>query len=636
MPVPSSISDLSATPSLNSPAGTESPSTVDDYLRTHAAFIKQVDGGAVKAADLAATGGSALVGYDGGTAQDVLDDAKPMANYTALRAYTGRATGVRVTQVGLAGFFRRDAGDTTSADNGGTIIVDASGRRWKRLYSGAVNVRWFGAKGTGSDDDTTPVQAAITYCLSVSTTASATLGSGYSALYVPQGIYKITATLSVTGANGFKIFGDGKQSTQIVFAGSGSSLFYYSTYICCDFSDMSLIAGSIAGSGPTSSVAPQATKNNTCIRFNGDGGGTLFTMNRVQMYYWDKVFTTLDNTVNCDNHVHNECSFFGNNYVWDNTNTQAVVWAFNDCKVYSTAITVFNNPAGDFRVNGGDFINPGTFFAATLTSLGIDATFKGLRFENYQNIDSTSTPKFIAISGSHYGIVFENCTARGGGSLSGKTSGTFSGNFDVTLRNCTGIGGNWEVQADTSLNGSESTLTFEHCSGVPVVNQTLYAQNYSKPISVKYLDHPIGNTFINRKFRGANYSQSNPIDSSGMSETIRFETGALNAKSVGKPFPVFVVAPYTLVLSKVEIGLTKPGAASIDIRVWSDDTKTTKIAEVLGVSGTTYKVVEIGASSLLAFPNITSTSNPLYVEYTSAGDAGAVVSEVTLAFSQKA
>lgn len=66
MPVPSSISDLSTTPSLNSPAGTESPSTVDDYLRTQAAFIKQVDDkatGAVKATDLAATGGSALVGF---------------------------------------------------------------------------------------------------------------------------------------------------------------------------------------------------------------------------------------------------------------------------------------------------------------------------------------------------------------------------------------------------------------------------------------------------------------------------------------------------------------------------------------------------------------------------------------------
>lgn len=52
MPLPASISDLSTTPSLNSPAGSESPALVDDYLRTHAAFIKQVnDATALKAAD---------------------------------------------------------------------------------------------------------------------------------------------------------------------------------------------------------------------------------------------------------------------------------------------------------------------------------------------------------------------------------------------------------------------------------------------------------------------------------------------------------------------------------------------------------------------------------------------------------
>lgn len=41
MPVPSNITDLSTTPGSNSPAGSESPSTADDYLRTYAAFIKQ-------------------------------------------------------------------------------------------------------------------------------------------------------------------------------------------------------------------------------------------------------------------------------------------------------------------------------------------------------------------------------------------------------------------------------------------------------------------------------------------------------------------------------------------------------------------------------------------------------------------
>lgn len=42
MPVPSAISDLSTTPASNSPAGSETPSSTDDYLRTQASFIKQI------------------------------------------------------------------------------------------------------------------------------------------------------------------------------------------------------------------------------------------------------------------------------------------------------------------------------------------------------------------------------------------------------------------------------------------------------------------------------------------------------------------------------------------------------------------------------------------------------------------
>lgn len=39
MPLPSSINDLSTTAGSNSPAGSESPSLIDDYLRTYASFI---------------------------------------------------------------------------------------------------------------------------------------------------------------------------------------------------------------------------------------------------------------------------------------------------------------------------------------------------------------------------------------------------------------------------------------------------------------------------------------------------------------------------------------------------------------------------------------------------------------------
>jgi hypothetical protein len=42
MPIPASINDLSTTAGSNSPAGSESPSLIDDYLRTQGAFIAQL------------------------------------------------------------------------------------------------------------------------------------------------------------------------------------------------------------------------------------------------------------------------------------------------------------------------------------------------------------------------------------------------------------------------------------------------------------------------------------------------------------------------------------------------------------------------------------------------------------------
>jgi len=42
MPVPSNITDLSATAGSNYPAGSDSPATLDDVQRAHASFIRQI------------------------------------------------------------------------------------------------------------------------------------------------------------------------------------------------------------------------------------------------------------------------------------------------------------------------------------------------------------------------------------------------------------------------------------------------------------------------------------------------------------------------------------------------------------------------------------------------------------------
>lgn len=107
---------------------------------------------------------SSLIVHDGGTIKDALDKTKPIADYVALRAYTGSATQVRITSNGIAGFFYYDASDTSSTDNGGTVIVSSNGKRWKRNYTGNINVKWFGAKGDGltiGTDNTSPILLAI-------------------------------------------------------------------------------------------------------------------------------------------------------------------------------------------------------------------------------------------------------------------------------------------------------------------------------------------------------------------------------------------------------------------------------------------------------------------------------------------
>jgi hypothetical protein len=157
---------------------------------------------------LATTDGATKIGYDGAMLQALLDDAKAMASYTALRAYAGRANSVRITARGIGGHFVRDPSDTTGLDNGGTIIVDASGRIWKRVFDGYASVKWFGAKGDAVADDTPAFQAAINANLNAT-------------ILVPDGAYNITSTLHVAYNNG-----TGKNSTSLLGMGLGSTLLW--------------------------------------------------------------------------------------------------------------------------------------------------------------------------------------------------------------------------------------------------------------------------------------------------------------------------------------------------------------------------------------------------------------------------
>lgn len=98
---------------------------------------------------------------------DPNDSRVSLADYASLRAYAGARTEAYVTgylgaaaPAGIAGQFVRDDSDTISADNGGTIIVSANGKRWKRANAAHITGAMFGAIAGVQSDQSAALQRA--------------------------------------------------------------------------------------------------------------------------------------------------------------------------------------------------------------------------------------------------------------------------------------------------------------------------------------------------------------------------------------------------------------------------------------------------------------------------------------------
>lgn len=91
---------------------------------------------------------------------------------------------------GGEGPFWNDTSDTTSADNGGTILVDANGARWHRLREGSdLQILWFGGN-------------TVTDYAPLLTTALAQSDFPGGAIYFPPGIYNFASPVTFTYPSG--------------------------------------------------------------------------------------------------------------------------------------------------------------------------------------------------------------------------------------------------------------------------------------------------------------------------------------------------------------------------------------------------------------------------------------------------
>ena len=547
---------------------------------------------------------------------------------------------ITVSKTGGVAFAASATTNTTLTGNinytqGGTGSVT---RTVTNKLQESISILDFGADPTGVSDSTSAIQAAITYALSHPVSASGSFGGGMPAVYFPSGVYKVSSTITVTSANGLLLYGAGQQSTQIIFTATSSTLFTYSTYLSCAIRDMSIFAGSLTTGAGLPSFTGDAGQTNVCFNFNSTSSGAWLTQTNVSFAYWGTVYQSTASTVNGDNHRHYNCNYFWNNNVWNNTNPQAVVWSFNNCIAYYNN-NVFVNPGISLLVRGGDYINPGILLTGGLVNTTLDALFDGVNMENYQNIDNTKSPQFVSQTGgsSYMKVTFRNVTARGGGTLSGKTSATLNSLFNIVCEDCY-MTGNWNVTLNSSLSGLLPSLVFRNCESVPTVVQTLVAGQGNRPLNLRYENHPLNGSqgAIQRNFVGTigNTYQTVGIGSAEFADL--FKIGAtINNSSYAISCPIFMVAPYIAQLVEIDIDWTNNTANTATITIYTDSGMGTTLATINTVSASgVYQNLQIPLGSILARYQINSSSSPLYIVVNSAANCGFCSANFTLKFRQ--
>jgi Pectate lyase superfamily protein len=208
---------------------------------------------------------------------------------------------------GGGGLFYWDT-STSSGDNGvsptqpGTIIVPtgSTSGRWIRIYSGPIDVRWFGARGDGTDVDDAP---AINTAISVA-------GASRAAVVIPRGIYRLDAPLKMAAF--VRLHGEGEASTFLEKTGaSAETILFASTSGQSEVANLSIrprggstqtSGGAIRFSEPMGPALVKLT-DLAISAFQGiivEGSGfahgigtsiSEVTIERIKMAYADKGFT---------------------------------------------------------------------------------------------------------------------------------------------------------------------------------------------------------------------------------------------------------------------------------------------------------------------------------------------------------
>ena len=133
---------------------------------------------------------------------------KTMADLVALpiptvnNRLTALVTGRLTENDGFGGTFYYQAGNTSFTNLGTIFKPAATSGRWVRQEQSPISLKWFGAVGDGSTDDTAAVASCVSFAMQRN-----------SHVYVSGGTYKITDTILLNNASHLTIKGDGRNNS---------------------------------------------------------------------------------------------------------------------------------------------------------------------------------------------------------------------------------------------------------------------------------------------------------------------------------------------------------------------------------------------------------------------------------------